>query len=212
MPVRVAHPSAETTYQHLFPRGAMPIAFECPRCKKEQRAQDHLKGRELKCAKCGSLFKVPAIGTGNPPARFVEDLYSGPKKAPVAVPLPPAPPGAAPPPAAKPLPAAAAAFEQELVLSDDMIVDAPKPGAAPAKRGAAVPEPIMELTEDMVVEEAPAKKVSAGKPVEEELLLTEDMIVEETPANAAASPADLALLDEILKEETAPPKPPAKKK
>jgi hypothetical protein len=72
----------------------------------------------------------------------------------------------------------------------------------------------MELTEDMVVEETPAKKSPAkgGKPAEEELVLTEDMIVEETPGNAPASPADLALLDEILKEETAPPKQPAPKK
>jgi hypothetical protein len=181
----------------------MPIAFECPRCKKEQRAQDHLKGRELKCAKCGSLFKVPAIGAGTPPARFVQDLYSGPTKAPVR----PAP--AAAPPPAKPMPAAAM-FEQELVLTDDMIVD------ASTKPGAAAPEPIMELTDDMVIEELPIKKApgKGGKPAEEELVLTEDMIVEETPANAAASPADLALLDEILMEETSPPKspPPPKKK
>jgi hypothetical protein len=211
MPVSVAPPSAAATYQHLFLRGAMPIAFECPKCKKEQRAHDHLVNRELKCAKCGSLFKVPAIGTGTPPARFVQDLYSGPKKAPVkpaapvAVPLSPSPLGVPAPPAARPLPAAAAAFEQELVLSEDMIVSEPaKPGAAP--------EPIMELTDDMIVEETPGKKpakAGPGKAAEEELLLTEDMVVEEGPsANAPASPADLDLLDEIIMEETAPPKPP----
>jgi hypothetical protein len=157
----------------------MPIAFECPKCRKEQRAQDHLVNRELKCAKCGGLFKVPAVGTGTPPARFVPDLYNGPKKAPppaahapTAVPLP------ATPPAAQPLPAAAA-FEQELILTDDMIVE------ASTKPDAAAPEPVMDLTEDMIVEETPSANAAATP---EDLALLDEIIMEETAPPPSAKP------------------------
>jgi hypothetical protein len=171
----------------------MPIAFECPKCKKEQRAQEHLKGRELKCAKCGGLFKVPAIGSpvlpGGPPARFVEELYTGPKKLPPKPAAPPAPVAKpVPPPAAKPLPAPAAALEQELILTDDMLVEeSPTPSAKP-----------------------PAQP--AGKPVEEEVLLTEDMIVEEGAPTKPAGVEELDLIDEIIMEEAPPPAKPPKKK
>ncbi|OAI54114.1 hypothetical protein AYO44_15445 [Planctomycetaceae bacterium SCGC AG-212-F19] len=175
----------------------MPISFQCPKCKKEQRANDHLEGRELKCAKCGGLFKVPKVGTGNPPARFVDELYSGPKKAAPAPVAKPVPAGGAPAPVAIPLPAGpkpgapapavpspAAAFEQDLILTDDMLVDAP---AKPGKPGAAA-EPVLELTEEMIVEEGAPKGA------------------------AAASPEELELLDEIVMEEASPPAKPPKKK
>jgi len=164
----------------------MPIAFQCPHCKADNRAYDHLVGRTVKCAKCGKMFQIPAIGAGSPPAYFVDSVSNKPKPPPAARPAPSAAPlGPAPgiaPLAPAPL-APAAAFEQDLQLTDDMLAAAAP--AAPAGPPAA-PVEEFELTEDMVIEEAPAK---AGQP---------------------ASPEELAMLEEIILEE-APPEPPKKK-